>query len=84
MLGMHATNAAGELRRYAIPAKRIGVSAEEYAQHVQQGDGWCSYNKHWQLLGAFGVTSLGRKDSYCLACRELLKSQRNGTTTRIV
>jgi hypothetical protein len=76
MYGMRATNGAGELRRYAVPAHRIGVSAEEYQRHIEAGEKWCSYSKHWPKRGEFARTDGGRLDSYCRECRHLLNVQR--------
>jgi hypothetical protein len=83
MYGMRPTNASGELRRYAVPARRIGVSAEEYQRRTEAGEKWCSYLKHWAKRGEFGCTGVGRLDSYCRECRHLLNEQRRvGTGTR--
>jgi IS1 family transposase len=80
MYGMRPTNAAGELRRYAVPARKIGVSAEEYQKRIEAGDKWCSYSKHWAERGMFGSTGMGRVDSYCLECRQLFNVERRTRT----
>jgi hypothetical protein len=79
MYSVSATNGAGELRRYAVPASKIGVSAEEYRERIEAGEKWCSYLKHWAKRGEFA-----RKG--CRKARQLLHrmpppSQR-GTTRR--
>jgi hypothetical protein len=83
MYGMSATNGAGELRRYAVPASKIGVSAEEYRERIEAGEKWCSYLKHWAQRGEFGSRGVGRLDSYCIECRHLLNvaaTRRHGHT----
>jgi hypothetical protein len=76
MYGMSATNGAGELRRYAVPASKIGVSAGEYRERIEAGEKWCSYLKHWAKRGEFGSRGVGRLDSYCIECRHLLNVAR--------
>jgi hypothetical protein len=76
MYGMSATNAAGELRRYAVPASKIGVSAKEYRERIESGEKWCCYLKHWVQCGEFARTGAGRLDSYCRECRHLFNVAR--------
>jgi hypothetical protein len=76
MYSVSATNGAGELRRYAVPASKIGVSAEEYRERIEAGEKWCSYLKHWAKRGEFARMGVGKLDSYCRECRQLLNAAR--------
>lgn len=76
MLGMNDTNRAGQLRRYSVPAQRIGVPVEEYQRRIEGGEKWCSYTKHWGQLDEFALIGTGRRDNYCLSCRQLVNAVR--------
>jgi hypothetical protein len=36
-------------------ATKLGITPEEYAEHVARGEKWCSYHQSWHPRGVFGL-----------------------------
>lgn len=57
-------------------ASRIGIEAEEYRRHLENGEKWCSYHEEWHRKDVF---RRGQTD-----CREGMAERRRRTIRRVV
>jgi hypothetical protein len=55
----HATPEArarrAALHAYRVGAHRLGISVDEYRQHREAGERWCSAHKRWEPADLFGA-----------------------------
>ena len=69
-------------------ATKLGISAEEYAAHVDRGEKWCAACKDWHPLDAFGRdrNQASGRSSRCLSADAAMKrvraAARRGERTR--
>ena len=61
-----------------IAAGKIGISVEEYQEHLKSGFKWCFSCKTWLKINLFNQNTNARdgKDNRCRSCRKAFERQR--------
>jgi hypothetical protein len=74
----HIPRPSRDLVRLRIAAARLDITPDEYAQHVENGERWCSGHEAWHPESQFYPS---RTVTYCrLHMRNYMQARRRGVT----
>jgi len=64
-------------RRVDSPARKLGLTPEEYEAHRLAGEKWCCRCQSWHPVADFGPNRANRDglDGFCRGCRRAYRQQ---------